>query len=250
MRMHLAATLLLFAAFTPIARADDPPGAIRGKAFLDGSDRPAVRVTLHFLDRDAPRLSVVTDAGGRFYGAVPAGVSVAEGQDGDEGPPCWMEAEEPGRWTSQPIAPHLPARTTPGSSSPRISASRSRRPGGVRGGIDELGGRMPADGGRRGPRARRRRRSDGRSPGASYAGQGDDGPAQDGDRPVRWAHRRSGAVPHAMVRGDAATQGHGARGRVRLDRAHRGAARPDRPPGDRRRWPGSVRSRAGWTRNL
>ena len=52
--MRIATALLLIATFAPAARADEPPGAIRGKAFIAGSDRPAARVTLHFFDRDAP----------------------------------------------------------------------------------------------------------------------------------------------------------------------------------------------------
>ncbi len=102
--------LLLITTFTPTAMADDPPGAIRGKAFLAGSDRPAAGVTLHFFDRGAAGTTLVTHAGGEFLCAVPAGVSIPAPENrGEDGPPCWMEAQEPGRWTWQPIrfAPSL-----------------------------------------------------------------------------------------------------------------------------------------------
>jgi hypothetical protein len=106
MRVCFAILLFFIVTFTPATRADDPPAAIRGKAFIAGSDLPAANVTLHFLDRDVPRLSLVTDAAGRFRGTVPAGVAVAEGQDGESGPPCWMEPFRCG-WQSIRFAPFL-----------------------------------------------------------------------------------------------------------------------------------------------
>ena len=113
--MRIATTLLLITTFTPAAMADEPPGAIRGKAFIAGSDRPAAGVTLHFFDRGAAGTTLVTHAGGEFLCAVPAGVSIPAAQDRRGGPPCWMETQEPGRWTWQPIrfAPVAPARLRP-----------------------------------------------------------------------------------------------------------------------------------------
>jgi hypothetical protein len=99
MGAHLATSLLLIAAIAPDGATDDPPDAIRGKAFLSHGDRSAAGVALQFFDRDAPRMTVVTDDGGRFRCAVPAGASLQVGRDGEGGPPCWMEAQDPGRWT-------------------------------------------------------------------------------------------------------------------------------------------------------
>jgi hypothetical protein len=100
MRVCFAILLFFIVTFTPATRADDPPGVIRGKAFIAGNDLPAANVTLHFFDRDVLRLSLVTDAAGRFRGSVAAGVAVVEGQEGESGPPCWME---PFRCGWQPI---------------------------------------------------------------------------------------------------------------------------------------------------
>jgi hypothetical protein len=103
MRLHIAITWLLIPAFAPAARADEPPDTIRGKAFIAGADRPAARVTLRFLDRDAPGLTVTTDAAGRFRVALPAGLILPAISNGQTGPPCWMELQEAGRWTWEPI---------------------------------------------------------------------------------------------------------------------------------------------------
>ncbi len=108
--MRIATALLLITTFAPAARADEPRGPIRGKAYIAGSDRPAAGVTLHFFDRGAAGTRAVTHADGVFLCAVPAGVTIPAPQDrGEEGPQCWMEAQEPGRWTWQPIrfAPSL-----------------------------------------------------------------------------------------------------------------------------------------------
>jgi protocatechuate 3,4-dioxygenase beta subunit len=101
--MHIATSLLLIMAFAAAVVADEPPDAIRGKAFLAGSDRPAAHVTLRFFGRGAPLMTVVTDAGGRFRCPIPTGLSVSAGPDGQEGPPCWMEIQEASRWTWAPI---------------------------------------------------------------------------------------------------------------------------------------------------
>src|ERR1700677_4047046 len=101
--MRIATALLLITSFAPAAMADEPPDAIRGKVFLAGSDRPAVRVTLHFYGRDAPLTTVVTDAGGRFRCPIPPGLTLGAVQDGQQGPPCWVEIQEVGRWTWEPI---------------------------------------------------------------------------------------------------------------------------------------------------
>ena len=53
MRVRPATTLLLLANFAPAVAADEPPDAIRGKAFLAGSDRAAAGIVLHFFDRGA-----------------------------------------------------------------------------------------------------------------------------------------------------------------------------------------------------
>jgi hypothetical protein len=103
MRMCLATALFFIATLTPIVRADEPPDAIRGKAFIAGTERPAAHVTLRFFDRDAPRLTVDTDAGGRFRCAVPTGITFPAIRDGQPGPACWMEPQESGRWTWEPI---------------------------------------------------------------------------------------------------------------------------------------------------
>ena len=73
--MRISTTLLLITTFALAATADEPPDAIRGKAFLAGSDRPAARITLHFFGRGAPLTTVVTDAGGRFRCPIPPGLS-------------------------------------------------------------------------------------------------------------------------------------------------------------------------------
>ena len=106
MRKHIATGLFVMTVLTSSASAlaDDGPGAIRGKAFVAGGDRPAAGVTLHVFDRGAAGTTLVTRAGGLFLCAVPAGVTIPAPQDrGKDGPPCWMEAQEPGRWTWQPI---------------------------------------------------------------------------------------------------------------------------------------------------
>ncbi len=103
--MRIATSLLQIASFASSAMADEPPDAIRGKAFLAGSDRPAARITLHFFGRGAPLTTVVTDAGGRFRCPIPPGLSFPAIRDGQAGPPCWMEIQEAGRWTWEPISP-------------------------------------------------------------------------------------------------------------------------------------------------
>ena len=102
--MRISTTLFLITTIALAATADEPAGAIRGQAFTAGSDRPAAGVTLHFFDRGAAGTTLVTRDAGRFLCAVPAGVSVPAPQGrGEEGPSCWIEAQEPGRWTWQPI---------------------------------------------------------------------------------------------------------------------------------------------------
>jgi hypothetical protein len=102
--MWIATTLFLITTFAFAATADEPAGAIRGRAFIAGSDRPAAGVTLHFFDRGTAGTTLVTRDGGMFLCAVPADVSIPAPQGrGEEGPLCWMEAQEPGRWTKQPI---------------------------------------------------------------------------------------------------------------------------------------------------
>ena len=181
--MRIATALLLITTFAPAARADEPPGAIRGKAFIAGSDRPAAGVTLHFFDRGAAGTTLVTHAGGVFLCAVPAGVTIPAAQDrGEEGPPCWMEAQEPGRWTWQPIrfaARSLQPRLRP-EARRRVAHEAGQDDLGERGRADDHRGRLPADGRGRGPGARRRRCAPGRPPGAGHPGRAGAGDAHAG----------------------------------------------------------------------
>ena len=121
--MRITTTLFLITTFAPAATADEPAGAIRGQAFIAGSDRPAAGVALHFFDRGTAGTGLVTHDGGRFLSAVPADVSIRAPQGrGEEGPSCWMEAQEPGRWTgSRSGLSPIVRRTTPGNSPPSRS---------------------------------------------------------------------------------------------------------------------------------
>ena len=105
MRHRIATTLFLMIipAWCAFVAAGDEPGVIRGKAFIAGSDRPAVRVTLQLFDRQSPGLTAVTDARGRFRCAPTERFNLGAVKDGSDGPPCWVEVQDAEQWTWQPI---------------------------------------------------------------------------------------------------------------------------------------------------
>ena len=122
--MRIATTLLLITTFAPAAMADEPPGAIRGKAFIAGSDRPAAGVTLHFFDREAPdRRSSPVPAAGSSAPCRPASPSRAPSRtaggaavlDGGPGAGSMDLAADP---SSRPMRP---AGLRPEDSPPRRS---------------------------------------------------------------------------------------------------------------------------------